>query len=196
MPRKTGTIKSNKTFLLVVEGETEYKYFEELKQSKKIKGVTVKVAKAKHSQLEFIFQTALSAQESKVYDSIWCVYDYDVVSKNVISENAKRLKQSIRNRRICIADSYPEFEIWLLLHYTIPKTDCNKNELIEELKKYLPSYKKAMNGVCSQLEKTGASIQIAITNSKTLAKRNEGNKNKDVSFCNVYKIFEELDESI
>lgn len=196
MPRKTGTIKSNKTLLLVVEGETEYKYFNELKQSKKIKGVTVKVAQAPHSQLESIFKTALSAQESKVYDSIWCVYDNDVVSKDIISENAKRLKQKIKNRRIGIADSYPEFEIWFLLHYTIPKTNCNKNELIEELNKYLPNYQKARSGICSQLEKTGASIQIAITNSKILAKRNEDNKNTDVSFCNVYKIFEELDEFI
>ena len=92
MPRKTGTIKSNKTLLLVVEGETEYKYFNELKQSKKIKGVTVIVAQAPHSQLESIFKTALSAQESKVYDSIWCVYDNDVVSENIIVRECQKLK--------------------------------------------------------------------------------------------------------
>ena len=84
-----------------------------------------------------------------------------------------------------------------MLHYTIPKPDYNdKNALIEELKTYLPNYKKAMNDICSKMEKTGGFIHIAITNSKTLSKRNKDTQRKDASFCNVYKIFEELDEFI
>lgn|GEM_PF-3372352 len=42
MPRKTGKIQSNKTFLLVVEGENEYLYFTDMKSLEKFKVLQLK----------------------------------------------------------------------------------------------------------------------------------------------------------
>ena len=84
MPRKTGKIRSNKTFLIVVEGEkTEYLYFSEMKALEKIPGLTIKIKKAKHSSPYYILSTALEEQKNeKQYESIWCIYDCDVIAES------------------------------------------------------------------------------------------------------------------
>lgn len=67
MPRKTGKLKGNKTFLLVVEGPTEKIYFSDVKTNGHIPGVTVTPKIAKHSDLSTILKTAITEFESGVY---------------------------------------------------------------------------------------------------------------------------------
>ncbi|MGP1438787.1 MAG: hypothetical protein ACTTKH_06930 [Treponema sp.] len=47
MPRKTGKVKSNKTFLIIVEGKTEYWYFSDMKALEKIHGLKIEIKKSK-----------------------------------------------------------------------------------------------------------------------------------------------------
>ena len=117
MPRKTGKIQSNKTFLIVAEGKTEQLYFSEIKSIERIPGITIIPQQAKHSSLDSIFKTALAEKKSKVYDSVWCVFDYDTILEKGISEQTKKLKTQVEKCEIYIADSLPAFEIWFLLHY-------------------------------------------------------------------------------
>ena len=190
MPRKTGKIPSNKTFLIVVEGKTEQLYFSEIKSIERIPGITIIPKQAKHSSLDSIFKTALDEKNSEVYDSVWCVFDYDTILEKGISEKTKKLKSQVEKCGIYIADSLPSFEIWFLLHYVIPqKYYKDQTALIKELYKYFPEYEKAICTVYSKLKYLNGT---AIRNSYALLERNKQNYDKHASFCNVYKIFEEL----
>ena len=190
MPRKTGKIQSNKTFLIIVEGETEYRYFSEMKSIERIPGVSITPKQAKHSSLDSIFKTALAEQKSKLYDAIWCIFDYDTVLEKGMSEDTKKLKTEVEKCGIYIADSLPAFEIWFLLHYVIPKKYyTDQNVLIKELHSYFPKYEKAMYSIYSKLKDLN---NTAIKNSYSLAERNKQSQDSQASFCNVHKIFEEL----
>ena len=190
MPRKTGKIPSNKTFLIVVEGKTEQLYFSEIKSIERIPGITIIPKQAKHSSLDSIFKTALDEKNSEVYDSVWCVFDYDTILEKGISEETKKLKTQVEKCGIYIADSLPSFEIWFLLHYVIPqKYYKDQTALIKELHKYFPEYEKTMYKIYSKLNDLNST---AIKNSYALLERNKQNQDKHTSFCNVYKIFEEL----
>ncbi len=199
MPRKTGKILSNKTFLLVVEGKNEYLYFTDMKSLEKIQGLTIKTIKAKNSSPDNVLHTAIRLKKTeKQYDYIWCVYDYDVILKDDILEKVEKVKTQAIKKGICIADSLPSFEIWFLLHYRLPNKYYNDQyELIEELKKLkdkngkdcLSNYEKGMSGIYFKLKDLTSE---AIKNSRILANRNKDGQDKRASFCNVYKIFEEL----
>lgn len=199
MPRKTGKILSNKTFLLVVEGKNEYLYFTDMKSLEKIQGLTIKTIKAKNSSPDNVLHTAIRLKKTeKQYDYIWCVYDYDVILKDDILEKVEKVKTQAIKKGICIADSLPSSEIWFLLHYKLPnKYYKDQYELIEELKKLkdkngkdcLSNYEKGMSGIYFKLKDLTSE---AIKNSHILASRNRDEENKNASFCNVYKIFEEL----
>ena len=79
MPRKTHKIKSKKTILLIVEGYTEKIYFSQMKFVENNQNVTIIPRMAKHSSLVTILETAIKEAKEKIYDSIWCVFDRDVL---------------------------------------------------------------------------------------------------------------------
>ena len=192
MSRNTGTIDGNKTYLIVVEGKTEHQYFSQIKSSKKLCNITIKLKKSKHPQHGYILNTVSEGAKNKEtpYESIWCVYDCDTISHDEMLKWREKLKKGGIN----VADSLPSFEIWFLLHYTMPKKSYNnQDKLIEELKKYFPTYKIGMSNIYTRLEKTSGTFDIAMTNSRKLAKRNKEDSSEGASFCNVYKIFEELE---
>ncbi|MGP1438788.1 MAG: RloB family protein [Treponema sp.] len=137
----------------------------------------------------------MKAQKNKKeYESIWCIYDCDVIVKNdELEKNIAQLKAKALKNGIFIADSLPSFEIWFLLHYTIPKKYYkDQDPLIAELKSYedFSNYEKGKSSVYSKLKDL---TDKAIENSYVLADRNNKDEyDKDASFCNVYKLVEEL----
>ena len=133
MPRKTHKIKSKKTILLIVEGYTEKIYFSQMKFVENNQNVTIIPRMAKHSSLVTILETAIKEAKEKIYDSIWCVFDRDVLLSTGSSKELE-LKFNEANRlNIQFADSLPAFEIWFLLHYVLPKQYYkNQDELINE----------------------------------------------------------------
>ena len=146
MPRKTHKIKSKKTILLIVEGYTEKIYFSQMKFVENNQNVTIIPRMAKHSSLVTILETAIKEAKEKIYDSIWCVFDRDVLLSTGSSKELE-LKFNEANRlNIQFADSLPAFEIWFLLHYVLPKQYYkNQDELINELEKYIKNYSKDVN---------------------------------------------------
>ena len=195
MPRKTGKIKSQKTILIVVEGYTEKIYFSQMKSAERIQGVTIIPRLAKHSSLISILDTAIKEFEGRIYDSIWCVFDRDILlSSNVSNELALKLKQAT-SLGIKFADSLPSFEIWFLLHFELPKKYYKNQEmLIKDLKNYIQNYEKNSDwfiktNLYAMLRKL---LNIAKTNSKILEKRNADSFDFNASMCNVYKLFDEI----
>lgn len=143
MPRKTNKIPSNKTILIVVEGQTEQIYFSEMNVFERIPGITVAPRESTHSDIEHVISTAIKECSYGVYDSIWCVYDRDTVEKDNLEEKLSKLLKKATSKGIRIADSMPAFEIWFLSHYQKPQLYyADQNSVIEELKKNIEGYNK------------------------------------------------------
>lgn len=195
MPRKTNKIKTRKTVLLIVEGYTEKIYFSQLKFAENNQNVTITPRMAKHSSLLTILETAIQEAHTNIYDSIWCIFDRDVLLTSGISDVLNKKLDTAKSLNIQFADSLPAFEIWFLLHYTMPKQFYkNQEELINELKKYIVNYKKEIDWLSrTNLYVTLKSfLPTAIAHNKKLEQRNLKVPRDDTSMCNVYKLIQEI----
>lgn len=123
---------------------------------------------------------------------VYCIFDTDV-----FPEKQSRIDKAIelaKNNNITPIISTPCFEIWFREHFKYTRKNYNSNEeLVNDLKKFIPNYKKNMN----IYDKIVNNTQNAIENCKHLEKEQLENENKLNSvYCNpytsVYKLVEYL----
>ena len=193
MPRKTNRIQSNTTILLVLEGQTEQLYFSEMRIIERIPGITIIPKMAQHSDLFHVLKNAKTENETGAYDSVWCVFDTDTLITNTISPELTELIENCKNAGIKFADSFPAFEIWVLLHYEMPKlTYNNQNEVIKSLLKHISDYSKERRWIESKhLYSFLRDLQdLAIKRSKVLEEKKSDSIK--ASYTNVYKVIEEI----
>ena len=193
MPRKTNRIQSNTTILLVLEGQTEQLYFSEMRIIERIPGITIIPKMAQHSDLFHVLKNAKTENETGAYDSVWCVFDTDTLITNKISPELTELIENCKNAGIKFADSFPAFEIWVLLHYEMPKlTYNNQNEVIKSLLKHISDYSKERRWIESKhLYSFLRDLQdLAIKRSKVLEEKKSDSIK--ASYTNVYKVIEEI----
>lgn len=199
MPRKTGKLKANKTFLLVVEGPTEKIYFSDVKSNGRIPGVTITPKVAKHSDLNSILKTAISEFETEVYDSVWCVFDKDTIIANGMSEELKNLYEDALARGIHFADSMPAFEVWFLLHFTMPSQFyASQDGVINELRKHITGYTKNQGWLSSAALYTTLKpyFDNAMERAIILDRKKEDTGIETATISHVYKLFEELLQAV
>jgi hypothetical protein len=148
--------------LIVCEGEkTEPHYLDELINYYKLNTANVEVDGNCASAPSKIVAYALKRYQQEKnkrdpFDKVYCVFDkdahasYDAAQQTIAKSQPKNVFQAIT--------SVPCFEYWLLLHYqytdqpfhaTGKKSSCDN--LINELKIFLPNYKKADKGIYAQL---------------------------------------------
>lgn len=197
MSRRTNQLKPNKTFLIVVEGQTEHMYFSEMKSIERIPGITITPKLAKHSSAKTILETAIRECKEGAFDSVWCVFDRDTILSEGISKGLQALFNEAEKLEIHFADSLPAFEIWFLLHYEMPKRFYkNQDDAIKDLRKHLVGYAKEKKWLsCAQLyAKLKPQLENAIDNSMKLAETNDGQDSEHCTHCNVHKLFNEIRE--
>ena len=127
-------------------------------------------------------------------DIAYCVFDtdFDVHKQKEILIAKKKTK----NLNIELIKSNPCFEIWFILHFSNSTKQYKSNEeVIKELKKYIPKYKKNTD-VFAYLDNKRKN---AIKNAKLLEKYHiELGRNIDYIECNpsseVYKVFEQVNK--
>ena len=197
MPRKTGKLKGNKTFLLVVEGFTEQIYFSDVKTTRRIPGITINPKIAKHSDLSTILRTAIREYNTNAYDSVWCVFDRDTITEQGMSDDLKKQYNTALDLGIQFADSMPAFEVWFLLHFAMPSPFyISQDGVIKDLRKYISDYSKEQAWLSSaklysKLEPYfDAAEKIAIE----LDKKKSDSGDETTTFSHVYKLFKELKE--
>ncbi len=113
---------------------------------------------------------------------VYCIFDTDVSpAKQIRIDKAIELARS--NNIIPIVSS-PCFEIWFREHFKYTRKSYSSNEeLIEDLKKYIPKYKKNVDIYNEISNKT----KIAIKNCKQLEKEQIENGNRlNTVQCNPY----------
>lgn len=197
MPRKTGKLKGNKTFFLVVEGFTEQIYFSDVKTTRRIPGITINPKIAKHSDLSTILRTAIREYNTNAYDSVWCVFDRDTITEQGMSDDLKKQYNTALDLGIQFADSMPAFEVWFLLHFAMPSPFyISQDGVIKDLRKYISDYSKEQAWLSSAklYSKLEPYFDAAEKRAIELDKKKSDSGDETTTFSHVYKLFKELKE--
>jgi hypothetical protein len=165
LARKKASRASYDKVLIVCEGEkTEPNYFNELKDHYQLSTANVVVDGRSGSDpwsiYEYAQQCAAQAKRDRdPYDKVFCVFDKD--EHATYQKTVEAINGAKTNREFAAIVSVPCFEYWLLLHfnYTTQPFEAvgNKSsgdQVIHELKQYLPAYEKADKGIFTQLRQS------------------------------------------
>ena len=190
--------KLRKTYLILVDGETEIWYLQLMKDYEKLKEVRIKPEIPKRKKLKEQYETIKKAV-SEGYDKIIWIVDLDSIlgdkDKSIENEFKKYLNEWTNNKKIYVLVNNPCLEEWYLLHYRYTKrifTDCSK--VIKELKKNLKDYDKSKKYYKNQrrniYKKLKSSQSNAIENARKLGDFNP--KKIELAKAEIYKIFDIL----
>lgn len=132
-----------KSVAIIGEGETEWFYFESMRIAKRYP-FQLKPTFPKHSDWKYIFKQA-SYCLREGYDKVVCLVDMDVVYSKNEMQAYHEAKAKIEKARVSIIETNPCTEFWFLLHF-LPslstKSYINYEEVVIDLRKYLPKYDK------------------------------------------------------
>ncbi|MGI6242786.1 MAG: RloB family protein [Prevotella sp.] len=136
---------AKKSIAIIGEGETEWFYFESMRILKRY-SYQLKPTFPKHSDWRYIFEQARQCV-SDGYDKVFCLIDMDVMhSKPNEMKSYQKEKKMIQNEKIVVFETNPCTEFWFLLHF-LPtlstKNYRNCDEVVLDLRKYLPGYEKS-----------------------------------------------------
>lgn len=145
MPQREGRRRrepirpSNHTVLVYCgASRTEPDYFEGMKLLLRKTSVTVKVRAEGIDPVRLVKAAAeYRDRRSGVFDDVWCITDTDEFDVCAAAQVAGR-------HGVNLAVSNPCFEVWLLLHHAECTSHCDGYaDVVNRLKRYVPSYDKA-----------------------------------------------------
>ena len=162
LQRRRSRRASYDKILIVCEGEkTEPNYFQELVDFYKLNSANVEIDGSCGSSPKSVLERAeylASSEKTKgdAYDRVYCVFDKD--SHETYCETIKKIDNKRPVDIFYAVVSVPCFEYWILLHFnytTKPFHQTGKSsvadEVIKDLKKYMPRYSKGDSNVFRQL---------------------------------------------
>ncbi|MBN2736053.1 MAG: RloB domain-containing protein [Spirochaetales bacterium] len=192
MARRSGFRAPRTTLLLVVEGETEQIYFNQLKADLRVTNLSIEPKIAPRKDPLNIVERAVLENSKKDFDYTWCIFDLDTISSNP-DRYEKALKLS-KQKKFYLAESLPCFELWYLLHFRFTtKAYDNCAMLIKDLCKNIDDYCKEQQ----YLKKKNLYLHLknkipqAIENCIELGNRNK--LNNASTKCDVYKLIQAID---
>ena len=145
--RPLGMRRYKKLFVISVEGsKTEPQYFAIFNQSESILLVKCLKRKSTESSPKHVLASMelyLRKESFKKTDEAWIVVDRDSWQEDQLKE---LLRWSKKKDNYGFALSNPKFEYWILLHFEDGKGISSIQECSARLKKYLPNYKKDIDG--------------------------------------------------
>ena len=152
----------DKKILIVCEGEkTEPNYFTEARQHYSLDTGIVEIRGDCGSDPMSIVNFAKTCYQDQrgkgdPFDQVYCVFDKDDHStyKNALAALSKARPKGV----YITINSVPCFEYWLLLHFSDSTRPYNKlpdnsagNQVLRQLKQYMPTYKKTQRGLFIEL---------------------------------------------
>ncbi len=141
-------LEERKLFLLIVEGDTEEKYFQHFRIStgRNITNITNCGKKSSKSKLVNIaIKQRVKYREQGHYDDdtdeTWVVFDRDKDIQNQKDRDSfNQALELAKNNHIEVAYSNDSFELWFLLHFKDVSSEMDRNEIDAKLRKHLPRY--------------------------------------------------------
>lgn len=129
---KIETKETNKTLLIVCEGQTEELYF----KSFPVATLTIKAIGLGQSKLTLV-ESAQKIQETENYDEVWCVFDLDIKrdEENCIPDFDNAINKA-KELGFEVAYSNDAFELWFYLHYQYTELENHRTFYYEQLSKF------------------------------------------------------------
>ncbi|MFT7356112.1 MAG: hypothetical protein ACI9W0_002921 [Gammaproteobacteria bacterium] len=212
LERRTSSRKPYDRILVVCEGsKTEPIYLEEARVELELDSANViidgtcgssPISVVKHAESTFNKEI----QSGGLYNQVFCVFDrdnhtsYQQAINHVDTINSKLKKDCISEEPIFKAiHSDPSFEFWILLHFnysTKPyQSTQNKSigaQVIDDLKVYMPEYKKTQRGIFKKSLSDGTLV-TALNYSKRIYNRAKSSGNMNPS-TNMHELIEYLQQ--
>ncbi|MET1255321.1 RloB family protein [Aliikangiella maris] len=198
--RRKAKKEAYEKILIVCEGEkTEPSYFSEIKDKHELNSANIDIVGDCDSCPTAIVEFAKKKYKEEKdlgdpYDKVFCVFDRDTHAKY---ESAITLaNKSKPSDTFVIINSVPCFEYWLILHFDfrtrpyspLPGKSMGQ-QIISELKQFLPNYSKGDNTIFSQTE---SQLQFAKANASRGLKQAQRN-NTDNPSTKIHILVEYLE---
>ena len=188
-----------KSIAIIGEGETEWFYFESLRIAKRYP-FKLSPGFPQHADIEHILKLA-KAKLAEHYDYVVCLIDMDrLYEKPAEMRKYQSFKSRKENRDIMFIETSPCTEFWFLLHFLPDNTVRrfqNYDQLIPELRKYMPGYEKTKHyfirtKLYNYLVANG-SLERAKTNAEKLSAMSKASPEDRIAYSEIHKVFELLD---
>ena len=188
-----------KSIAIIGEGETEWFYFESLRIARRYP-FKLSPGFPQHADIEHILKLA-KAKLAEHYDYVVCLIDMDrLYEKPAEMQKYQSFKNRKENRDIIFIETSPCTEFWFLLHFLPDNTVRrfqNYDQLIPELKKYMPGYEKTKHyfirtKLYDYLVANG-SLERAKLNAEKLSQMSKTLPEDRIAYSEIYKVVKLLD---
>ena len=188
-----------KSIAIIGEGETEWFYFESLRIARRYP-FKLSPGFHQHADIEHILKLA-KAKLAEHYDYVVCLIDMDrLYEKPAEMRKYQSFKSRKENRDIMFIETSPCTEFWFLLHFLPDNTVRrfqNYDQLIPELRKYMPGYEKTKHYfIHTKLYDclvANGSLERAKTNAEKLSAMSKASPEDRIAYSEIHKVFELLD---
>ena len=189
-----------KSIAIIGEGETEWFYFESLRIARRYP-FKLSPGFPQHADIEHILKLA-KAKLAEHYDYVVCLIDMDrLYEKPAEMQKYQSFKNRKENRDIIFIETSPCTEFWFLLHFLPDNTVRrfqNYDQLIPELKKYVPGYEKTKHyfirtKLYDYLVANG-SLERAKLNAEKLSQMSKTLPEDRIAYSEIYKVIKLLDD--
>jgi hypothetical protein len=208
--RNLSKIPRRKTIALVVDGESEIWYIQQLKkhESEQIH-FTLKPNLPKGKSLKDMYNKVKELEQNQEFDKIFWIIDFDVIIRETKKakkgtetrlDEFKNYYKGIDNDKVATIINNPCLEYWFLQHFVKTSKYFSKCDDVEkDLKKYIKDYEKegffynncnGRKGIYSLLK---PKLKTAIVNSKKLKGFDFSKsdvKDYEIGLTEMYKLFD------
>lgn len=189
-----------KSIAIIGEGETEWFYFESLRIARRYP-FKLSPGFPQHADIGHILKLA-KAKLAERYDYVVCLIDMDrLYEKPAEMQKYLSFKNRKENRDIIFIETSPCTEFWFLLHFLPDNTVRrfqNYDQLIPELKKYMPGYEKTKHYfIRTKLYEylvVNGSLERAKSNAEKLSQMSKTLPEDRIAYSEIYKVVKLLDD--
>ena len=141
--------------LVVCEGrKTEPNYFNGLKDDLRLNSANVEITGESNSSPKDVFAFAEKRYKEEEragfpFDRVFCVFDKD--SHTNYESTLQQIKNAKPGNVFHAITSVPAFEYYLLLHYEFTTRPCTSREVLSDLKRHIPKYRKGNTDIYTTL---------------------------------------------
>ncbi len=207
--QKSKQRQTRKTFLILVEGETELWYLNKLKshESETLTNIQINIEPKLPIKKRLDLLLTEAKRHSKTYYKVYVILDFDVILNEYSQSQDKNqtklnipldFLQEIQNqksKKIEILINNPCLEVWFLLHFirtSRPFQNCD--DVVNDFKNYLNDYAKSYNYYNKMhsdiYKRLRNKLSDAILNAETLGRFDVQNLNK--TLAELYVLFRDL----
>ncbi len=199
MQRKHPTRKLLPAIAIIGDGESEYFYFQQLKEIERILNFSIKPElpnrSGKGGGFEKVFGKVRNLLDDG-FDHVFCLIDMDVVVKDQKLAEYAVQKLKMEKAGCIVLECNPCFEIWFLLHFQKMArlfNNCGEVESLLKKEAEFNGYDKSLHffrqkNVYQLLKKR--LHDSAIPNSKWLENQQATEKSPNFPRCEVFKFIE------